>query len=148
MKFLADYTNMQIHPCSPQSPISAEDAATKIQAGFRGYRVRKQLKENSHKNYTTSPGDENHTQENNENVHNNNINHIILTNEKNRLGECPMNVVGVASAEDKSAAIRIQASVRGYLVRKKQKMVSSAATKIQAGFRGFRTRKELRKLKA
>lgn len=138
---------MQIHPCSPQSPISAEDAATKIQAGFRGYRVRKQLKENAHKNHNQVASDNrNATKENDENVQNNNINNI-LANERNGRSECPMEGVQSSSAEDKSA-IRIQASVRGYLVRKKQRMVSCAATKIQAGFRGFRARKELRKLKA
>lgn len=138
---------MQIYPCSPQSPISVEDAATKIQAGFRGYRVRKQLKENAYKNHSQMVGDErNATKENNETVQNNNTNNI-LANERNGPGECPMDGVKASSTEDKSAT-RIQASVRGYLVRKKQRMVSSAATKIQAGFRGFRTRKELKKLKA
>lgn len=37
---------MHIHPSSPSSSQSEEeDAATKIQAGFRGYRVRRQLKD-------------------------------------------------------------------------------------------------------
>lgn len=133
---------MQIHPCSPHSPISAEDAATKIQANFRGYRVRKQLKE------TRGRDERNATKENCENVHHstNNLNNI-LANGKNTRAECPMDIVKEPTAESKSA-IRIQASVRGYLVRKKQKMASRAATKIQAGFRGFRIRQELKKLKA
>lgn len=47
------------------------------------------------------------------------------------------------SLEEKSA-IKIQARVRGYLVRKKQQTARLAATKIQAGFRGFKTRKLLK----
>lgn len=46
------------------------------------------------------------------------------------------------SMEDRCAT-KIQAGVRGYLVRKKQKQEADAATKIQAGFRGFKARKEL-----
>ena len=40
-------TKMHIYPSSPNSSphSSEEDAATKIQAGFRGYRVRKQMKQ-------------------------------------------------------------------------------------------------------
>lgn len=141
---------MQIHPCSPQSPISADDAATKIQAGFRGYRVRKQLKENAHRNHVQklSHDDRSATKENDENVQNNNLQNILANERNNGRDETmPMDIVKVPTAELKSA-IRIQASVRGFLVRKKQKMALNAATKIQAGFRGFRTRKELRKLKA
>lgn len=139
MKFLSDYTNMQIHPSSPNSIISAEDAATKIQAGFRGYRVRKQLKENIHNSSTTSDN----SKENNENVQNNNNN--ISQNGKIN-GELKMNDEFLVTSEEQSAT-KIQAGVRGFLVRKKQKVASNAATKIQAGFRGFRARKELKKLK-
>lgn len=45
--------------------------------------------------------------------------------------------------EDKSAT-KIQAGVRGFLVRKRQQAEQAAATTIQAGFRGFRTRKLLK----
>lgn len=47
------------------------------------------------------------------------------------------------SLEEKSA-IKIQAGVRGFLVRKRQQTARLAATKIQAGFRGFKTRKLLK----
>ena len=40
-----------IHPSSPNSSLSEDDAAVKIQAGYRGYRVRKQLKNKKSKNY-------------------------------------------------------------------------------------------------
>lgn len=42
------------------------------------------------------------------------------------------------------SAARIQASVRGFLVRRRQHNAAVAAAKIQAGFRGYRTRRELR----
>lgn len=141
---------MQIHPCSPSSAISAEDAATKIQAGFRGYRVRKQLKENAHKSHTIMDGNSVNrngtaTKENNENIQNNN--NIVVNGKR----ECQTNddtIHDILIINEEKCATKIQASVRGYLVRKKQKMASNAATKIQAGFRGFRARKELKKLKA
>lgn len=132
---------MQIHPCSPSTPISAEDAATKIQAGFRGYRVRKQLKENAHRGNGINRNGTAATKENNENIQNNN--NVIVNGKR----ECqPIDDILIINEE--KCATKIQASVRGYLVRKKQKMASNAATKIQAGFRGFRARKELKKLKA
>ena len=34
---------MHIHPSSPNSSLSEDEAAMKIQAGWKGYRVRKQL---------------------------------------------------------------------------------------------------------
>lgn len=51
-----------------------------------------------------------------------------------------------SSLEDNSAA-KIQAGVRGFLVRKRQKVATEAATKIQASFRGFKTRKDLKTTK-
>ncbi|KAL5283435.1 hypothetical protein ACFFRR_005986 [Megaselia abdita] len=109
---------MHIHPSSPNS--SEENAAVKIQAGFRGYRVRKQLsKPKSHRRHS-------------------------------RKMSAPSTDVSVKSVdsnsttmEDKSAT-KIQAGVRGFLARKKYKVANEAATKIQAGFRGFKVRKELK----
>lgn len=39
-----------VHPSSPNSSLSEDDAAVKIQAGWKGYRVRKQLKTRKTKN--------------------------------------------------------------------------------------------------
>lgn len=137
MKNLLLYSAMHIHPSSPNSSISEEDAATKIQAGFRGYRVRKQLKENLNNGpnrnqitNATSHRRNNSVQRNNERK---TANGYALTSKK--------------SIDEEKCATKIQAGVRGFLVRKKQKMAADAAVKIQAGFRGFRARKQLKILK-
>lgn len=39
-----------VHPSSPNSSLSEDDAAVKIQAVYKGYRVRKQLKTRRNKN--------------------------------------------------------------------------------------------------
>lgn len=124
---------MHVHPSSPQAEINA---ATKIQAGFRGYRVRKQilLKQNKAATTSTSTDPSSSTtypikSKGNGNKIDNDVNNNINYNNPTKI-------------EDKSATT-IQANVRGYLVRKKQKVAAEAATKIQASFRGFKTRKEL-----
>lgn len=109
---------MHIHPSSPNSsPISEENAATKIQANFRGYRVRKQLKD-------TSP--------------------TTVTNVETVDGNIERVDKDVKLKEEDKSATKIQAGVRGFLVRKKQKLATDAATKIQSTFRGFKTRKDLK----
>lgn len=118
---------MHIHPSSPNSSqaLPEEIAATKIQAGFRGYRVRKQLKE------TDMPRQQKITTFNSR-----------YTMRNNKLSSNTNG--GPDGIEDKSAT-KIQAGVRGFLVRKKQKAATDAATKIQASFRGFKVRKEIKK---
>lgn len=112
---------MHIHPSSPNSsPSSEDDAAARIQAGFRGYRVRKQLKQakklkenknqNGHANTSTS-----------------------------QVGQQRGSVRQI----EEVSATKIQAGIRGFLVRKRQKLEKDAAVKIQANFRGFKTRKDL-----
>lgn len=135
MRNLLFYSTMHIHPSSPNSSISEEDAATKIQAGFRGYRVRKQLKENlnSNRNQITNASSyrrNNSMQRNNDRKTSNGY---TLKSKK--------------SIDEEKCATKIQAGVRGFLVRKKQKLAADAAVKIQAGFRGFRARKQLKNLK-
>lgn len=137
MKYILDYRNMHIHPSSPNSSISEEDAATKIQAGFRGYRVRKQLKENVN----------NGPSNNQLNIQTNRASVKRNGELKEQNGVVSVPLVQEKNIDEEKCATKIQASVRGFLVRKKQKIEANAATKIQAGFRGFRTRKQLKKLK-
>lgn len=120
---------MHIHPASPNSASShssEEDAATKIQAGFRGYRVRKAIR---NQKSTTSGGASSSG---------------AGGSQAGTTGPQTRGKKLAASLEDKSAT-KIQAGVRGFLVRKRQKVATEAATKIQASFRGFKTRKELTK---
>uniref|UniRef100_A0A2M4C2M9 Putative myosin light chain binding protein n=1 Tax=Anopheles marajoara TaxID=58244 RepID=A0A2M4C2M9_9DIPT len=140
---------MHIHPSSPNSSQSEDDAATKIQAGFRGYRVRKQMGRQGPASGTAIGGIANG---------NGSIGGVGGSSGVAAVGAAigrnPGGVGGVGAGgaggsvtvEDKSAT-KIQANVRGFLVRKKQKVASDAATKIQASFRGFRTRKELKSIK-
>lgn len=112
-------TEMHIHPSSPNS--SEENAAVKIQAGFRGYRVRKQLsKPKTHRRHSRK---------------------MSATNG----GEVPVKSVEDATSVEEKSATKIQAGVRGFLARKKYKVANEAATKIQAGFRGFKVRKEMKR---
>lgn len=125
---------MHIHPSSPSSSISEEDAATRIQAQFRGYRVRKQLKQSSNGNLTS-----------NQNQRNSNN---LTTYRNDRTQDTNGQRFKSSKQLDKEkCATKIQAGIRGFLVRKKQRVAENAAIKIQAGFRGFRARKQLKNLK-
>ncbi|XP_012285337.1 abnormal spindle-like microcephaly-associated protein homolog isoform X2 [Orussus abietinus] len=104
---------------SPRDEMKANAAAAKIQAGFRGYRVRKQLKESK------KPTDQD------------------LGSQKSESPRSLKRQDTRTSLEEKSAT-KIQAGIRGFLVRKRQQNAQAAATRIQAGFRGFLTRKLLK----
>ncbi|XP_011194898.1 abnormal spindle-like microcephaly-associated protein homolog [Zeugodacus cucurbitae] len=142
---------MHIHPSSPSSdfdqPIQKEEnAAIKIQAGFRGYRVRKQVQNQPRPN-APNYCEQQRQQHNSEPLHLNignrttpqNIN--AATNSKGSIFEVE------SSTKEDQCATKIQAGVRGFLVRKKQKIAMDAATKIQASFRGFKARKEAHNMK-
>ncbi|KAI4495457.1 hypothetical protein M0802_008671 [Mischocyttarus mexicanus] len=103
--------------------MKANTAATKIQANFRGYRVRKQLKD-------TNPQLSKRQQSDDESSTSSSTSTLKRQNTREAL-------------EEKSAT-KIQAGIRGFLVRKRQQAEQLAATRIQAGFRGFRTRKLLK----
>jgi hypothetical protein len=107
-----------IHPSSPNSSHSEDDAAIKIQASFRGYRVRKNLKGSRKMNQKNCGNNPESSGSSSEAKKDSNI-------------------------QEKSAT-KIQAGIRGFLVRKRQKVATDAATKIQASFRGFKTRKDLK----
>lgn len=162
-------------------------AAIKIQARFRGYRVRKQLKRYAqgrrNSGIITARRLNNHNgnsirrqqhqqqrqqlqqqqqqqrqqlqQQQQQQQQKSPLIHYLRTNCKESGISMPvMDCSVMATAADQQhypetdsvenrCATKIQAGVRGYLVRKKQKQEADAATKIQAGFRGFKARKEL-----
>ncbi|XP_037714103.1 abnormal spindle-like microcephaly-associated protein homolog [Drosophila subpulchrella] len=137
---------MYIYPSSPESASSLqseESAAIKIQAGFRGYRVRKEIHRSSK---SANPRQSNpHTRRSQRQRPKNNA---LMENQANTgkphpTADDPQSENGGKSVEDRCAT-KIQAGFRGFLVRKKQKIATDAAVKIQAGFRGFKTRKELK----
>ncbi|KAG5670391.1 hypothetical protein PVAND_000660 [Polypedilum vanderplanki] len=110
---------MHIHPSSPNS-LSEDEAAAKIQAGYRGYRVRKQLK--------NSRRMKNEQQQNGHN------------GVSNKNSTCDQSTL-------EESAVKIQKLWKGFKTRKELKCASQAATKIQASYRGFRTRRELKSKK-
>lgn len=111
-----------------EEEMKANKAATKIQAGFRGYRVRKQLKESN--NYSSKGNSDSDYDD----VMSNCYSPPTLMSDNDSMRN---------SLEEKSAT-KIQAGIRGFLVRKRHQQEQQAATRIQAGFRGFRTRKLLK----
>ncbi|KAH8383866.1 hypothetical protein KR009_010929 [Drosophila setifemur] len=137
---------MYIYPSSPESASSLqseESAAIKIQAGFRGYRVRKQI----HKSTKSSKSTQSSSSRRNQRQRPQN--NALMENQGNgprpNGGDPKAKGVenGGKTVEDRSAT-KIQAGFRGFLVRKQQKIAKDAAVKIQAGFRGFKARKELK----
>ncbi|EDW58910.1 abnormal spindle-like microcephaly-associated protein homolog [Drosophila virilis] len=151
---------MYIYPSSPESELnlqSEESAAIKIQAGFRGYRVRKQLYRLSKSNSSRTNG---HLSQRYANQHSSGVRrqqrqqhpHINDFMEENQQlpkaadGQHAPVMSDVSSVENRSAT-KIQAGFRGFLVRKKQKIATDAAVKIQSSFRGFKARKEAEKFK-
>ncbi|XP_068153217.1 abnormal spindle-like microcephaly-associated protein homolog [Drosophila tropicalis] len=141
---------MYIYPSSPESASSLqseESAAIKIQAGFRGYRVRKQLHRQTK---TTSNGYLSHRHSNQHNRRHQRLHgNTAMENQQkptatNENAPAVANVDADMTSEADRCATKIQAGFRGFLVRKKQKIATDAAVKIQAGFRGFKARKELK----
>ncbi|XP_017005102.2 abnormal spindle-like microcephaly-associated protein homolog [Drosophila takahashii] len=137
---------MYIYPSSPESASSLqseESAAIKIQAGFRGYRVRKEIHRSS-----KSANPRLSTNNSRRNQRQRPKNNALMENQANSgkprtVDQEATSENGGKSVEDRCAT-KIQAGFRGFLVRKKQKIATDAAVKIQAGFRGFKTRKELK----
>lgn len=117
----------------------ASVAATRIQANFRGYRVRKRLKELHPdlelKSSDTAVLDREREQRRRRNER--------LEGEGGR-SAIPSEENAAKESLEEQSATKIQARVRGFLVRKRQQIAQVAATRIQAGFRGFRTRKLLK----
>ncbi|EGI58886.1 hypothetical protein G5I_13002 [Acromyrmex echinatior] len=114
--------------------MKANTAATKIQANFRGYRVRKQLKESTQRRRQQQQNQQDqkrNQQQQQQQEHMKPKEHLLKRQ-------------STQEALEEKSATKIQAGIRGFLVRKRQQAVQAAATRIQAGFRGFRTRKLLK----
>jgi len=157
--------NMYIYPSSPESASSLqseESAAVKIQAGFRGYRVRKHIccltntsnstRTNSHihissKRYLSDLRKSFRRQQ-----HSHARTHDLMEERQKCVKKAADGQQVPASKENESSmedrcATKIQAGFRGFIVRKKQKLATDAAVKIQSSFRGFKARKEVEKIK-
>ncbi|XP_011687197.1 PREDICTED: transcription activator MSS11 isoform X2 [Wasmannia auropunctata] len=117
--------------------MKANTAATKIQANFRGYRVRKQLKESTQRRRQQQ-------QQQNLLQDRQRDHHQQQQHEHTKPKEHLLKRQSTREALEEKSATKIQAGIRGFLVRKRQQAVQAAATRIQAGFRGFRTRKLLK----
>lgn len=100
---------MQIHPISPSSQ-SEDDAATKIQARFRGYRVRKAQQQ------------KNRTAKENEHLNGHSKVGIVRELEEESATKIQAGVRGFLVRKrqkiEKEAAVKIQASFRGFKARK------------------------------
>jgi len=123
-------------PKEEADEMKANTAATKIQANFRGYRVRKQLKESTQRRRQSQQQqhqEPQHQQKNQQQQQEHPKSKDHLFKRQN-----------TREALEEKSATKIQAGIRGFLVRKRQQAVQAAATRIQAGFRGFKTRKLLK----
>jgi len=118
-------------PKEDADAMKANTAATKIQANFRGYRVRKQLKESTQRRHQQKQQQQTQKDQQHQQEHTKPKDHLLKRQ-------------STREALEEKSATKIQAGIRGFLVRKRQQAVQAAATRIQAGFRGFRTRKLLK----
>lgn len=121
--------------------MKANTAATKIQANFRGYRVRKQLKDSTHRR--RQPQHHHQQQQQHQDQQNQRLDQGKRQN-RSKSKESLLKRQNTREVLEEKSATKIQAGIRGYLVRKRQQVAQAAATRIQAGFRGFRTRKLLK----
>ncbi|KAM0736067.1 Abnormal spindle-like microcephaly-associated protein-like protein [Formica fusca] len=123
-------------PKEETDAMKANTAATKIQANFRGYRVRKQLKESTPRRRQSQQRQDQDPQEQQQNQQ--------QQREFSKPKEHLFKRQNTRETLEEKSATKIQAGIRGFLVRKRQQAVQAAATRIQAGFRGFKTRKLLK----
>lgn len=144
---------MYIYPSSPESASSLqseESAAIKIQAGFRGYRVRKQLyRLNKSGANISSSSSSNRSKGRQSSSRPSALRRQQQQQQRameERLQQDGQQMADGQTVEDRCAT-KIQAGFRGFLVRKKQKIATDAAVKIQSSFRGFKARKEAEKMK-
>lgn len=129
-------------PNEEADAMKANKAATKIQANFRGYRVRKQLKESTQRRRQQSSQQQQQQRQKQQGQHQDQQQQ--QKREQSKPKETFLKRQNTREALEEKSATKIQAGIRGFLVRKRQQAVQAAATRIQAGFRGFRARKLLK----
>ncbi|KAK3926797.1 Helicase SKI2W [Frankliniella fusca] len=140
----------------PSDMKTAEAAATKIQAGFRGYKVRRQLREQSQDQSLADAGEDGHvtggsaasnggqSQHLGQHAGQQQCRSVGAHHEQRDMLESEHGLEGLDEELLQRSAARIQAGVRGFLVRRRQHNAALAAAKIQAGFRGYRARRDLK----
>ncbi|EDV93862.1 abnormal spindle-like microcephaly-associated protein homolog [Drosophila grimshawi] len=147
---------MYIYPSSPESQsfLQTEEsaAAIKIQAGFRGYRVRKQIYRLKKANgaHNTHKSTVRRQQQQRTDFMEGKTKQAaakIADGKQTKTSVISSATADAATSVEDRSATKIQAGFRGFLVRKQQKIATNAAVKIQSSFRGFKARKEAEKLK-
>ncbi|XP_067949184.1 doublecortin domain-containing protein 2-like isoform X2 [Watersipora subatra] len=139
---------------SSESEKEQHEAATKIQASYRGHQTRKELKKktviaDSKEKSTVSKMSKDEAAVK---IQANYRGYKVRKNLKNQKQENTQRKDVSANEPDEeakrnAAAVKIQANYRGYKVRKDMKKREAAATTIQAGYRGYRARKEVKALR-
>ena len=108
--------------------LAENEAATAIQATFRGYKTRKQMRENSIANSRPDSGEQAQSKISN------NQPQLETVNE--------MSSSSIVTANSDNSPTNTRSNTNELDT---QKNLDEAATKIQANFRGFKTRKDLKK---
>lgn len=126
---------------------SKDNAAAIIQAGYRGFKTRKDLKKVTDISEVSSGKAEKDDISIQQDI-STEKNDVISPQESNEDSESETkddkSSTSKSEEELNESAKKIQAGIRGYLVRKDQKVKRDAAVKIQSHFRGFKTRQRLK----
>ncbi|XP_065322759.1 abnormal spindle-like microcephaly-associated protein homolog [Gordionus sp. m RMFG-2023] len=138
--------------------MSETEAATKIQAAYRGFQIRQLYPKKKNKSKKSNQEDSSTTAYSNSSIYDKQKDPKLNPQKHmESYEEIENNEKPITSLDPNLAAIRIQALYKGHKVRKDYRLLSNsnkenkeismnpdqAATKIQAVFKGYKTRKEL-----